>query len=518
MTQPLKYPIGEQDFAGIREGGKVYIDKTEIIYKLIHGPKYVFLARPRRFGKSLLLSTIKAFFEGKKELFKGLSIYELEKEWTKHPVFHLGWEMFDPNDPKKIDRILSSYISKWEEEWGVAPTEEDLTARFVRLIQHSVNRSGHKAVILIDEYDGPLHSTLLEGPVHEEIRTKLKAFYSIIKNQDQYLHFGMLTGVTRFSRMEVFSGLNNLWDITMDPEYGDICGITEKELITFLHSSTDNLAKAIGKSYEETLKVLKGKYDGYHFTMPSPDIYNPFSLLNTFARNKIGNYWIISGSPSFLLDHIYDHLEDVEKIMNSEADEMMLTEIDTAYTSTLALLFQSGYLTIKDYDEDINAYTLGIPNQEVREGFYFDLLTRCLDRRKDLSGSLLLQINKALKQGNPEEFVKQLKVYFGNISYELSTRLHEAYYQAYIYILCQLIGINAEVERHTSEGRIDIVIQNSKYVYVIELKVDRPVSEAMSQIENRKYDLPWKTDGREVFKIALSFDTKTRNIKDYIVE
>lgn len=514
----IKYPIGEQDFANIREENKVYIDKTGYIYQLLQGPKYNFLARPRRFGKSLLLSTIKYFFEGRKDLFQGLQINNLQNEWKPHPVFHLSWELFNPHDPHSIDNVLEVTIGNWEKVWNISNSNLNYAGRLVNLIQHSVKITGRKAVFLVDEYDSPLLATLFDEDYHTRIKSTLRSIYSIIKNQDEFLRFGMLTGVARFSKMEFFSGLNNINDITLLPKYSAICGVTENELKTVLLTSVDILGQKLGKDRENVFLLLKNKYDGYHFSENSEDIYNPYSLLNTFENNRLSNYWFASGTPGFLIERIYENLDEIETIMNSEVSEVTLSETDTAYTSPIALLFQAGYLTIKEFDPQYNEYKLGIPNQEVSEGFYRDLMARCLDRKKELTDSILISISKSLRNGDPEGFIKQLQRFFGDISYEISGRFPESYYQSYVYILCQMIGIYAEVERRISSGRIDLLIRNSNYVYIVEFKVDVPAEDALRQINDKDYAIPWSGGNRKVFKIGISFSSVKRNIENYIIE
>lgn len=381
MEQTVKYPIGIQSFSEIIENNYIYVDKTELIYKLIGSGKYYFLSRPRRFGKSLLLSTIKAFFEGRKELFKNLAIESLEKNWTRHPVLLLSLAGYNPSEFDLVE-ILDLIISRMEDEYGLEKTTSNPGGRFGNLIRNIYKKTGQKVVVLVDEYDAPLVAHLDDDIKQEALRNTLKSVYTNLKDMDEYIRFGMLTGVSRFSKMTIFSGLNNLMDISLDERYSSICGITEAELEYNFHEGIDKFAKTEDISYLQAVSELKANYDGYHFTGISEDIFNPFSLLWALDSSKIGSYWFQTGTPTFLVNVLRKQHEPLNKILTEKVGEMAISDIDTYRTSPLALLFQTGYLTIKEYDRRRKRYTLGIPNREVEQGLFLELISDNTDLDK----------------------------------------------------------------------------------------------------------------------------------------
>jgi len=511
----LKYPIGVQNFEGLRNDNYVYIDKTRYIYELVNSGKYYFLSRPRRFGKSLLLSTIEAFFQGKKELFDGLEIAGLENDWKCHPIFHLDLTNVKPTSIVELENVLDSCISRWEGMYGRVEYERTLSDRFGGVIRRACEMSGERAVILVDEYDAPVMDVLDDTDLHNEMKELLKSVYVNLKSSDAYIRFGMLTGVSRFSRMSIFSGLNNLNDITLDKRYSAICGISEEELRINLTEGVERFAKESDISYEEAMSMLKANYDGYHFSMKSPDIYNPFSLFMALEKGETGAYWFLTGSPSFLIKAIRKGNLYLPSLFDSEADEFTLYASDSYTGDPVALLFQAGYLTIKSYDQEYKTYRLGIPNREVTEGLFKNLLDIYTESEIGNNLSALKSIEAAARNGNPDELMSQLRAFLACIPYDLSHNKPEIYFENNLYIIFRLIGLTAHTEWRTSSGRIDILLETRKYVYVIELKLDSSPQRALNQIEDRNYTLPFANGTRKVFKIGVNFSSATRNIESW---
>ena len=513
----LHYPLGEQDFKSIREEGKVYVDKTSLVYSLVNRYKFVFLSRPRRFGKSLLLSTIQAYFEGEKQLFRDLAISQLEKEWTRHPVIHLELSRHNPSDPGSLEAIVEEQFQIWEKIYGVSEIQKTLSARFARIIRNAFETTGEKAVVLIDEYDHPLIGTLSSSKQHTENRELLKSVYSNLKALDQYIRFAMLTGVTRFSKTSIFSGINNLTDITFFNEYADICGFTENELRTFLHSGIEKLGKENAWTFDEAVAQLKKFYDGYHFSKKCPDIYNPYSLIRALDRSEISDYWFESGRPSFLISKLKDTNEPFSRIFQDSADESTLTESDTAFSSPVSLLFQTGYLTIKGYDADNQEYLLGIPNTEVEKALFKGLLARFTGLEKKEATAEALRLVEFLKKGEPEKFIENLRIFLHSVPYEAIPRPSERYFQNLLYLMFRFSNLKVEAEKRTSYGRSDLIVETEGYLYVFELKLDRSAEEAMKQIEEKGYAIPFSHDGRKIIKVGLNFSSATRNLQDWII-
>lgn len=511
----LKYPIGEQDFQSIREKNKVYVDKTRIIFDLSHHSKYIFLSRPRRFGKSLLLSTLKAYFEGRKELFKGLAIEDIEKEWRVHPVLHLSLSSTNTSLKGSLGTILEEQFSVWENLYGITEILPDFSARFRRIIREATEQTGEKIVILIDEYDNPLIDTLHRDEIHESNKELLKSIYSNLKDMDEYIRFAMLTGVSRFSRAGIFSGLNNLNDISFDNRYSAICGFTEDEIKKFLWPGVEELALRYNETPEGALALLKREYDGYHFSEELIDIYNPFSLLNALDFHRIENYWVQSGTPEFLARHLELSEDAFSELFNEEADTTDLMSEDTVFNSPVALLYQTGYLTIKSFDLKKNLYKLGIPNKEVREGLFSYLLSDSLqkDRRKAIRETEKLR--ELLESGKPEEFLERMKTVMAGIPYRLTSKAPEIYFENNLYVMLQLMGLEVKAEEETSFGRIDLTVKTKKYIYIIEIKADKSAGEALRQIEEKEYALKYTGEGRKIFCIGISFSSKKRNIEEY---
>lgn len=514
----LNYPIGLQDFEKIREEGKVYIDKTSLILDLVNRNSYVFLARPRRFGKSLLLSTIKAYFEGKKELFRGLDIENLEEKWEKHPVFLIELSRVNSESHEALKALLNQQFSIWEEELGIINRNNHFGSRFSSILIESFKKTGKRAVILVDEYDNPLINTLEKEETHEQNRNLLKSIYSNFKALDQYIRFGMLTGVSRFSKMSVFSGLNNLNDISLDNRYGAICGIAESEIDKFLPEGVEELGKHLDLSYNEAKRLLKKNYDGYHFSKNSEDIYNPFSLLCALQKKEPGEYWFATGTPTFLIKKLFDENIDLNSLMTSEAASLALSSSDFSHSSPLALLFQTGYLTIKGFDTEWDTYKLGIPNREVKKGLLSEMSKVFQAKRNEQSFSEIRKMVETIRRGKPQEFLEILKSFFASIPYTLTQNSSELFFENNFYIILNLLGLYCDVEIPTSSGRIDSIIKTTDFIYIFEFKYDGSADLALKQINEKNYFLPYLKDGRPIFKIGVNFSSETRNISDWKIE
>lgn len=519
MTNPtVKYPIGLQHFETLRKDGYLYVDKTALVHRLANEMKYVFLARPRRFGKSLLLSTLQAYFEGKKHIFKGLAISNLEQEWQTSPVFLLSLARYNRSEEGSLQSLLSTTFGEWERQYGIVAAPGSLSDRFRRIIQTAYEKSGQRVVVLVDEYDAPMVAHLGDEERHSQARDLLKSVYVNIKDMDQCIRFVMLTGVSRFSRTSIFSGLNNLMDITMDVEYSEICGITESELQTYFKIGIEKLADSIATDYTGALSVLKANYDGYHFTKKSVDIYNPFSVLNALSRSEIGSYWFASGTPTFLIEAIHNTDKFLPEYLSEEAGERTLSDIDAYQKSPLALMFQTGYLTIKGFDTEDRLYKLGLPNEEVRQGLSNGLLQIYMDQDADATDKVTRLIKRAFRGGEPEDALQHIKSFLAKIPYELAKGKDEIYFENNLYLLFNLIGINADAEYRTSNGRIDLLVQMPQYVYVMELKLDGTPQEAIAQINAKGYADQFATDPRTLYKIGINFSKETRNIDSWIIE
>ncbi len=513
----MKYPIGIQTFADIRENNFVYVDKSAFVYDLAQQNKYYFLSRPRRFGKSLLISTLESYFLGKKELFKGLAIEKLETEWTKYPVFRIDLNTERYETLQDLNIILNDILSKWEAVYGSSPSEQSFSRRFSGIVQRACEQTGEKVVILVDEYDKPLLQTIDKPEVHEAYRNMLKAFYGVLKSQDQYIRFGFLTGVTKFSHVSVFSDLNNLNDISMDEKYVSLCGISEDELHVFFESSIRELATANNMTYEEACAKLREQYDGYHFCEDSVGIYNPFSLLNTFAKKKFRDYWFETGTPTFLLKLLERNHYELSDLQGVKVDVTGLNNVDNMYSDPTPVLYQSGYLTIKDYEPDMGIYTLAYPNGEVERGFTRALVPFYTSMTSKTTVSFLTGFISDVKTGKPEDFLLRLQTILSDNDYRIVGKM-ELYFQNVLYVIFKMLGFYIDVERATSNGRMDITIRTKDYIYILELKLDGTAEDALRQIKDKQYDRPFRADGRKIFLIGVNFSSQTRTIEKWIVE
>lgn len=512
----MKYPIGIQDFEKLRTNGYSYVDKSRFVYKLATEGEYYFLSRPRRFGKSLFLSTLEAYFQGKKELFKGLAIYDLETDWKKYPIFHIDLNTANFREKDSLYTVLNDYLTTWESKYGTRESEATLALRFKGVIARAAEKEGCSVVILIDEYDKPILQTLRDPELQAEHRAQLKAFYSVLKTQDRYIKFAFLTGVTKFGKVSVFSDLNNLTDISMDHRYISICGMTEKELLANFKEGISELAEANGDTEEATIAKLKARYDGYHFEENTVGIYNPFSVLNTLSRLRYKDYWFETGTPTFLVDLLKMHNYRLPDMTKERVSDDVINSVDSLSTNPVPVIYQSGYLTIKGYDERFKKYLLGFPNKEVEEGFLNFLLPLYTSAGNN-SPFLVDEFVQDVESGNPERFMQRMKAFFADTSYQVVGNA-ELYFQNAMYLVFKIMGFYTQVERPTSDGRIDAIIQTPNYIYVIECKLDRTADEAIKQIENNGYAEPFLMDKRKLYKIGVSFSSETRGVAEYKIK
>lgn len=513
----MKYPIGIQNFEEIRTKGFAYVDKTRLLFKLVDEGKYYFLSRPRRFGKSLLLSTIESFFQGRKDLFEGLAIEKLEGKWESHPIMHLDLNTERYDTKEALDNRLSLALSGWEELYGSNPNEKSLSSRFEGVIARAAKHTGRQVVILVDEYDKPMLQAIGNEALQTEYRATLKAFYGALKSCDRHIRFAFLTGVTKFGKVSVFSDLNNLFDISFDKRYVSICGITESELLTQFDTGVETLAKANGMSKGECYARLKHDFDGYHFEWNTEGIYNPFSLLNTLSSCQFRDYWFETGTPTFLVHQLQKTNYRLEEMTEEPLTADTLNSIDIMDENPLPLLYQSGYLTIKDYDPEFKTFLLDFPNREVRDGFIKYLVPFYMPKKSDKSTFDISNFVREVRSGDAEGFMRRLEAFFANGDYALMGD-RELYFHNAMYVFFTLLGLYVEVERHTTNGRMDILVQTKDFIYIFELKIDQSAEIALRQIEDRGYANPFDHDPRRLFKIGVNFSTEKRCISEWRVE
>lgn len=511
------YPIGIQNFEKIRNDGYFYIDKTALIYKMVKTGSYYFLSRPRRFGKSLLISTLEAYFQGKKELFTGLAVEKLEKDWMEYPILHLDLNIEKYDNPESLNKILNDNLVYWESKYGTRPSETSFSLRFAGIIQRACEQTGKRVVILVDEYDKPMLQAIGNEELQKQFRDTLKPFYGALKTKDGYIKFAFLTGVTKFGKVSVFSDLNNLDDISMWNEYVEICGISEREIHENLEEELHEFAAARGITYDKLCEELKDNYDGYHFTHNSIGMYNPFSLLNAFKRKEFGSYWFETGTPTYLVKLLKKHHYDLERMAHEETDAQVLNSIDSESTNPIPVIYQSGYLTIKGYDERFGIYRLGFPNNEVEEGFIRFLLPFYANVNKVESPFEIQKFVHEVEVGDYNSFFHRLQSFFADTTYEV-IREQELHYENVLFIVFKLVGFYVNVEYHTSDGRVDLVLKTDKFIYIMEFKLNGTAEEALQQINDKRYALPFEMDGRKIFKIGVNFSAETRNIEKWIVE
>ena len=516
-TQQRLYPVGRQDFAEIRtEGNFLYIDKTEYVYRMTHSSaKFTFLSRPRRFGKSLLVSTLKYYFQGRKELFQGLSIDALEKNWTTYPVLHFDMSIAKHMEKEQLEAALGNQLSWHEKEYGIVPEDKDSNLRLKNLIETAYRKTGQRVVILIDEYDAPLLDVVHEDTTLPVLRNVMRNFYSPLKACDPYLRFVFMTGITKFSQLSIFSELNNLENISMLEQYAAVCGITEEEILTQMSPDLEILAGRLGLSREDTFARLKAKYDGYHFTWPSTDIYNPFSLIRAFANAKLDSYWFGSGTPTYLIEMIRKFR--MTPIQLGETCKAGKDEFDTPterLSSIIPLLYQSGYYTIKKGIPAIESYTLGIPNQEVRIGLFRSLIPYYVTPDTISASSTLITMAECLLEDDMDGALKAMQTFLGTVPYTDNSG-YEGHWQQVLYIIFSLLGYYADVEVRTPKGRVDMVMRTASKLYLVELKLDAGADAAMQQIDLKQYPERFALCGLPVVKVAIDFDREAHNISGW---
>jgi hypothetical protein len=518
-----KLPIGIQDFEYLRTNDFVYVDKTQYIYQLLQGKPY-FLGRPRRFGKSLFLSTLKAFFEGRKELFEGLKIAELEKEWTKYPVIYLDFNRDSYSSIDFFNQSLDTNLSIHERKWGRNTNDTTPASRLIELIHRAHEKTGKQVVVLIDEYDKPLISSMDDPDLNTAIRTILKGFYGVLKAEDTHLRFVFLTGVTKFSKVSIFSDLNQLVDISLDKRFAEICGISETELLQNFQPEIQALADANNLTYDEAFAELKKRYDGYHFAKVSEDIYNPFSLLNTFGSLDFAYYWFATGTPTFLVKHLANTGFEIPILENNVSiDANSLMDYRTDNEDYVPLLYQTGYLTIKKYDNELDEYTLGFPNEEVKYGFLNELLPQFTPSFGTSSSKFsTTKFIKLLRAGDIEGTMKTLQAYFSTIEYDaIPQKLRgEKFYQFVFWQLFTLMGQFIQTEVKNNKGRADAVVKAADNIYVFEFKMDdnATAEQALAQINSKDYAIPYSADHRKLVKIGVEFSQMERGIKRWVID
>ena len=511
------YPIGIQTFSEIREKNYLYIDKTEYVYRMTHFAKYVFLSRPRRFGKSLLTSTLHSYFSGRKDLFQGLAMERLEKEWIEYPVLHFDMSMAKHVDKGRLERLLDFMLSDYERTFGLDPTAGDANLRLTRLIKCAYEKTGKKVVVLIDEYDAPLLDVVHEKENLGVLRNIMRNFYSPLKACDPYLKYVFLTGITKFSQLSIFSELNNIKNISMDEPYAAICGITEDEMLTQMKEDVERLAVKLNISSEEVLLKLKENYDGYHFTYPSPDIYNPFSLLNAFADGKFGSYWFGSGTPTYLIKMLGKFGVNPSEIGPKQAKASIFDAPTETMTNITPLLYQSGYITIKDYNKILDLYTLDIPNKEVRLGLMESLLPNYVGNETPEATTMVAYLFYDIQNGDMDSALRRLQTFLSTIPYCDNTK-YEGHYQQLFYVIFSLLNYYIDVEVRTPRGRVDVVLRTKTTLYVMELKLDKTAGEAMEQINLKNYPERFALCGLPVVKVAINFDSERCTIGDWMIE
>ena len=511
-----KFPIGVQVFEKLRSDNYLYVDKTEYIYNLVNDYSYVFLSRPRRFGKSLLSSTLKCYLEGKKDLFEGLKIMNLEEKWEQHPVLHFDFSGLSNITIDKLENSLHLQLSHFEGVYGKNPDEKYPNERLEGLIRRAYEKTGHKVGLIIDEYDAPLLDVLHIPDKLEGVRGEMTNFYSPIKKSDQYLKFVFLTGITKFSQLSIFSKLNNLTDISMFPQYSAICGITQQELERDFKEPIVEFSKILNISEEALKSLLKNNYDGYHFSEDLTDVYNPFSLISAFGNKRIYAYWFASATPTFLVNYIKEHPIDETKL-----DSITTLPIDDFNVSpevsheSLPLLYQSGYLTIKDYDKETQLYTLGYPNKEVKMGFSKCLLNYY--NGTQTGSSFVSKFYVSLKDDDIENALTLMQTYYSSIPYDLQNK-EEKHFQTIFYLIFSLLGQYIQSEVKTAIGRADAVVKTPNSIYVFEMKVDKTAEIALQQIDDKGYLIPYTTEGKRLVKVGLNFSSETRTLQDWVIK
>ena len=510
------YPLGNQTFEKIITDGKYYVDKTALIYRMTHTYNYVFLSRPRRFGKSLLCSTLASYFRGEKELFQGLAMERLEKDWKRYPVIHLSLASVKSDDPSEIKDLIDDKLELIEDGFGIPSKTGDLGRRLNNIILGCHKKFGEKVVVILDEYDAPLLNVLHEPDKLKDVRQTMRTLFSPLKDCDPYLRFLFITGITKFSQLSIFSEINNLTLVSMDDEYSTLCGFTQQELETVFTDGIDALATKKGLSREQTLDELRQTYDGYHFSAESPGVYNPYSIVNALSDGDTKNYWFATRTPTFLVNTLKEFHTDIADVDGSEASVEEFDAPTENMHSVLPLFYQSGYLTIKDYDPEFSIYTLGYPNKEVRTGLLNALYPFYVTANTDGKSDTLRSIVKGFRNHDLDQVFQTLQAFLEGIPYQ-DSHFDENHWTQMLYVVFSLLGIYTESQVRTAKGRIDIVVKTADDIYVMEVKLDHPAQEALEQIDAKSYLVPYTLDGRRLTKIGMTFSTEQRNVTEWMV-
>ena len=512
------YPLGIQTFERIIKEDKLYIDKTDYVYRMAHtNGTYFFLSRPRRFGKSLLTSTFHSYFAGKKDLFKGLAIEKMEKEWTEYPVLHFSMASGKHMEREQLERYLDFILQVQEKLWGINNTQQDANTRLFNLIMTVYHKTGKQVVVLIDEYDAPLLDVVHEDEKLPVLRNIMRNFYSPLKDCEPYLRFVFLTGITKFSQMSIFSELNNITNISMDDKYAGICGITMDELSTQMAADVDALAKKLGKSKEETLDKLREYYDGYHFTAKSPDIFNPYSLLNAMAAGQLDYYWFASGTPTYLIEMLKKFNVMPSEIGGGDADKSEFDAPTENMTSIIPLLYQSGYITIKGYDPETELFTLDIPNKEIRVGLYRCLLPNYIGTNTVKGTTTIAKMSALIRRNDMDGALEMLQDFLETVPYCQGANT-EGHYQQMMYVIFSILNHYVDVEVRTPRGRVDMVLRTATHLYLFELKLNQDAATAMRQIDLKQYPKRFMQCNLPIVKVGINFDVEKHNISDWKIE
>ncbi len=514
-----KLPIGIQSFEFLRTEGYLYVDKTALIYRLATMGKPYFLSRPRRFGKSLLLSTLEAYFQGKKELFKGLAIERLEQDWHEYPVLHLDLNAEKYDSKEALAEMLERQLKVWEERYETGGEGITYSGRFMTVIRKAYEKTGRRVVALIDEYDKPMLRSMHDEALQKDFRETLTAFYTVLKSADPWLQFVFITGVTKFAQMGIFSELNQLNDISFDIEYDTLCGMTRAEIEANFRPELEAMAAKNKLSLDDTLALMARQYDGYRFTSDEEfhPIFNPFSVLSALSKSRFGNYWFASGTPTFLVEMLQKTDYDLRQMEGIEVSAASLSDDRANIHNPIPMIYQSGYLTIKDYDEEFKLYTLDFPNEEVKYGFLNFVAPFYTPLRGDETPFYIGKFVQELRKGDTEAFLTRLRAFFADIPYELNDKT-ERHYQVIFYLVFKLMGQYTEAEVRSAKGRADAVVKTSDYIYVFEFKLNGTAEEAMRQIDDKGYLIPYSADNRSVVKIGAAFDKQERNIGEWLVD
>lgn len=518
MRQKLKYPVGVQSFEKLRQENYTYVDKTQLVYNLAQ-KNVCFLCRPRRFGKSLLISTLEAYFKGRRDLFEGLAIEQMETEWAEYPVFRIDFASgkFD-NGARETEAIIRAKLTEFEAQYGASPCSETISVRLQYVFEQAHKQTGRRVVVLVDEYDKPLLDCM-DTPLEDEQRSMLKAFYSTFKACDDHLRFVLLTGVTKFSQISVFSGFNQPLDISMSKEFDTICGISEEELYNVFAEPIHEMAEQYHTTEEEMKQHLKRRYDGYHFSTKMTDVYNPFSIINAFSNMQVEDYWFRSGTPTYLIRLLGGHNVNIQQLLSRDYSSKYFIDYRADVQDPLAMLYQSGYLTIKECLWEDGTYLLDFPNNEVRSGFV-SLVSQDYFRNRENNESWVIGINRMLREGRLDDVRDSMTAFFASIPYEAGKDLRaldfETHFQYTFYLILRVLSCYTTlIEKQNSHGRADIIVEAKKYIYIFEFKLDGSADEALQQIEDKGYAQPYATDPRPIYKVGVNFSSTTRTIAEW---